>query len=103
MQSEVPVSTKMGRNHKKEMADLNLTNIGYRSQEVLVSNARISRVFWRSSRIRDNQQFQGTAKKTLLGQGLESVFAPGAGQDTSIGEQDLPQWRGASTQDVDPG
>jgi len=85
-----------------EMADPNRTNSGYRAQEALVANARTSGVFWRNSGIRDNRQFPGTAKKTLQDR-ASNTSSPWERDKTDVGSQDLPQWPGVSTLDVDPG
>ena len=82
-----------------------LTNHGYRSQEVTVSNARTSGVFWHNAGVRDLRQFPGTTKKTLHRQSLEYVFVPGTSPSYNVGhgEQDPLQWPGVRPPDKDPG
>ena len=56
------------------------------NQEDSLINASTSEVFWCSSDTSDQRQFPGSAKKTLHGQSVESILAPG---DTDI------RWRGS--------
>ena len=72
------------------MSDPNLTNHGYRSQKVIVTNARTSGLFWYNSVARDLRQFMGTTKKTLHRQSLESVSLLGTSPPNNVrkGEQD---------------
>ena len=84
----------------KDMADPNRNIIGHRSQEVPIVNARTSGVFWCTSKTRDNRRFPGTAEKTLLRQGLESVSVEGT---EAGGEgQDPLRWPGVRPPEVGP-
>ena len=84
----------------QDMSDLNRNIVGYRSQEVLVADARTSGVFWNASKTRDNRRFPGTAEKTLLRQGLESVSVEG---NAAGGEGQEPlRWPGVRPPEVGP-
>ena len=84
----------------QDMADPNRNIIGHRSQEVPIANARTSGVFWCTSKTRDNRRFPGTAEKTLLRQGLESVSVEG---NEAGGEgQDPLRWPGVRPPEVGP-
>ena len=86
----------------REMADPNRTYSGYRTQEVLVVNARTSGVFWCNSKTRDCRQFPGITKKTLR----DRASNPSSPRERDLpeeGSQDPSLWSGVGALDIDPG